>query len=320
MPPPNPRPTIAQPKEAADPNNSKPPVAANRDQILNRIALSLAKHQSILGSLSKSRSASTNAAAPKQAPTAGGSFSSLRASSSAQQPESSTSTSRAALAERAARLASEEASFREERALPPNAGIGWVGASTSVGGVGAGARAGKKSAREEQQDKILAQRLLGGAGARNRKGEEMAAAAAAAKWKRKMGGDGDDDEEEGRSAVGRAKRVKRGTATAGDMKQDGRLGHESEEMEGSSLGVALDAKNSSAVVSNESKSAVDGSGVDRTGEPRLETDGSSGPVVVGDDVVTSAVAGSDGESKKQQKQRKRNKHKNKKKAAEGTQV
>ncbi|KAK2071934.1 hypothetical protein P8C59_006319 [Phyllachora maydis] len=174
----------------------KLPVAAHRDQILNCISLSLAKHQRILGSLSKDRAPAPSQTTPPD-------------TTAAADPAQS----------RAAPLAAEDAALPEDKALPPNAGIGWVPAPAGAGSVRQRQGQGGGAANE-----TLRRRLLGGGGPSRGNGGGMASRK---RGRGGLGGAGDsdggekkkkeeeeeeEDEEErgqGRSAVGRAKRVRR---------------------------------------------------------------------------------------------------------------
>lgn len=174
--------------------------APNFAMHMNRIQMSLDSHLSAARFLQQHRATAASKAQSAKAPTAGatGAFSSLQSSSS---PNSNNTTSsqntQSYQQDRAARLAAEEAEFAEDRALDPNAGIGFAkpGRAPDV--------AGTKTARD-RDDKMLRGRILGG---RNR-GDGSSGAAAADKWRRRKDESSEDDEP-GRSGLGRAKKKRR---------------------------------------------------------------------------------------------------------------
>lgn len=175
------------PPTSTSTESTKLPVAPNMDQILNRISLGLAKHESVLKTLrATSASTTTTTSAPASRSSAG--FSSLGGVT----PRAATTAG--ANPRSAAEV--ERADFAADRALPPNAGVGWQ-APPSEGGAAA---AGKKS----EQDRALRARLLGGKGKGGVAGD-------VGRGKRGRGAyDSESEEEEGRSGLGKGKRRKAG--------------------------------------------------------------------------------------------------------------
>lgn len=159
---------------------TKLPVAPNINQVLNRISLGLAKHERILKTLNRP-SSTTSTANPKSKPSSSG-FSSLSGSS--------TPTPNPANTPKALTRADEEAEFAAERALAPNAGIGFAPVKEDTNGVN-----GRGGAKE---DKMLRGRILG-KNAReqmNNKGKDK---------RRRY--ESESEEEEGRSGLGKKKKV-----------------------------------------------------------------------------------------------------------------
>lgn len=165
---------------AADtPTSGKLPVAKNLDQVLNRIALGLSKHERILKTLNRPSSAPSTTHA-KLKPSSSG-FSSLSGSSTPTPVQSTHSTKVPTRAE-------EEAEFAAERALAPNAGVGFAPVKQEDNGVN-----GRANGKE---DKMLRGRILG----KNAR-EQMAN-----KGKDKRRYESESEEEEGRSGLGKKKR------------------------------------------------------------------------------------------------------------------
>jgi hypothetical protein len=165
---------------AADaPASGKLPVAKNLDQVLNRIAMGLSKHERILKTLNRP-SSTASATNGKSKPSSSG-FSSLSGSSTPAPIQPIKSTKIPTRAE-------EEAEFAAERALAPNAGIGFAPVKQEDNGVN-----GRGNGKE---DKMLRGRILG----KNAR-EQMAN-----KGKDKRRYESESEEEEGRSGLGKKKR------------------------------------------------------------------------------------------------------------------
>lgn len=184
---------------------AKLPVAPNMSQILNRISLGLAKHERILQTLkrpapppppSSSSSTSTQPTASRSG------FSSLAAAADHSRPASTGSGPGAPRGGRRRDETEEEALFERDRALPPNAGVGFVEERK------AGERAGV--GREE---KMLRARLLGKGGKGDAKGAVV----------KKRVVEEESEEEEGRSGLGKEKRRRRRRRVDGavDGEEDG---------------------------------------------------------------------------------------------------
>jgi hypothetical protein len=142
-------------------------------QILNRISLGLAKHERILKTL-KRPAPSASSTSQSKSSTSG--FSSLaQSTAAADKPVSNGIVSKS--------REEEDRLFEQDRALPPNAGIGFVEERK------AGERVGKG-----KEEKMLRGRLLGKRGEGKDKGGE-----------RKRYVD-ESEEEEGRSGLGKKKR------------------------------------------------------------------------------------------------------------------
>ncbi|RKU40872.1 hypothetical protein DL546_000305 [Coniochaeta pulveracea] len=159
--------------------SGKLPVAKNLDQVLNRIALGLSKHERILKTLNRPSStpSTTNG---KSKPSSSG-FSSLSGSSTPTPVQSNYPS-------RIPTRAEEEAEFAAERALAPNAGIGFAPVKQEDLGVN-----GRGNGKE---DKMLRGRILG----KNAR-EQMTN-----KGKDKRRYESESEEEEGRSGLGKKKR------------------------------------------------------------------------------------------------------------------
>ncbi|KAK4115758.1 hypothetical protein N656DRAFT_775716 [Canariomyces notabilis] len=222
---------------SAGSNPPKLPVAPDVDQIFNRIALGMAKHQRIFDTLAKHRTpsspstATATATATGTTPGPGGGFSSLT------NPKSNksqlTSSSRSGNASNSATTRSpkidDDADLNPAYALPPNAGIGYTPPSASAA-AGAG---GNKSLASSSADRALRTKILGRNAARQLAERDRLAAAAAGgsgsggNRKRERGGHASDSEEEvGRAALVRTKakakvKVKVKGATAGNGPSEG---------------------------------------------------------------------------------------------------
>ncbi|KAH8907073.1 hypothetical protein BR93DRAFT_927930 [Coniochaeta sp. PMI_546] len=157
---------------------AKLPVAPNMSQILNRISLGLAKHERILQTLKRPPQPTTPSTAQSKSTTSG--FSSLA------QPTAPSNKPGSANGVVSASREEEDRLFEQDRALPPNAGIGFVEERK------AGEREGKG-----REDKMLRGRLLGKRGGGKDKGAE-----------RKRYVD-ESEEEEGRSGLGKKKKRRR---------------------------------------------------------------------------------------------------------------
>lgn len=171
--------TMAASSEKEGNPSSKLPVAPNMSQILNRISLGLARHERILKTLKRpAPTTSTSASSGAQSKSTASGFSSLATASYTNTSGSSTGGG----VPISSTKEEEDRLFERDRALAPNAGIGFVEERK------AGERGGKGV-----EDKMLRGRLLGRRGEKDKGGE------------RKRYVD-ESEEEEGRSGLGKKKR------------------------------------------------------------------------------------------------------------------
>ena len=197
------------PSPGGSSESAKLPLAPDMNQILNRISLGLAKHERVLQTLRRpsppkpSRSSagfSSLATGPSNATTDPGGIAAPGGSSRLLPP------TRPSLAPAPNNDDDgNDAEFRADRSLPPNAGIGWQPPSTGEGGAGSGAGKGRG-------DNALRARLLGRGAAEKRGGG--GGPVENGKNKRGRAEESESEQEEGRSALGRGKKRNRtGTGT-----------------------------------------------------------------------------------------------------------
>lgn len=159
--------------------NTKPklPVARDLTQVLNRISLGLAKHERILKTL--------NRPSPSPSSTTNNNNKSGFSTLTSSKPSTPIPTAARVLPTRA----EEEAEFAAERALPPNAGIGFAVVKPKD-------ELGRGGAAASKEDKMLRGRILG-KNARSQMED--------AKKRGKRRYESESEEEEGRSGLGKGK-------------------------------------------------------------------------------------------------------------------